>query len=294
MYLEKPPVPLIQQLEELIALDVRKRVAVGFQLVNSSAVQQLKLWRLQDALGQIENIRVCGCSPRSPDYYARTPWAGKMIFDGKAVFDGPATNALSHWLHNIMYLGAPRADEFDTPTTIQGELYRAKQIESYDTVCLRGRLESGVGFHYAVTHAAQESLPCCLEVIGSRGRAWAIENRASAENDSGLSATVALSADPLLKMWREFVLFARGKKPRATTNLEDARGYVLATNAALVSSDGIHRINSTVNLVDLIKSSAKRDKLFLEVDVPWKQKSALIKTRRLSSLNITKYADSIE
>ena len=79
VYLEKPPVPLIQQLKELIALDVRKWVAVGFQLVNSSAVQQLKLWRMQGALGEIESIRVHGCSPRSPDYYARTPWAGKMI-----------------------------------------------------------------------------------------------------------------------------------------------------------------------------------------------------------------------
>src|ERR1043166_8948604 len=31
VYLEKPPVPLIQQLDELVALDERHRVAVGFQ-----------------------------------------------------------------------------------------------------------------------------------------------------------------------------------------------------------------------------------------------------------------------
>jgi predicted dehydrogenase len=146
VYLEKPPAPLIQQLDELIALDLRKRVVVGFQLVNSSAVQQAKLWRTQGMLGEIESIRVHGCSPRSLDYYARAPWAGKMVFEGKPVFDGPATNALSHWLHNVMYLSAERMGEFDMPITVEAELYRAKPIESYDTICLRGRLASGGTF----------------------------------------------------------------------------------------------------------------------------------------------------
>lgn len=293
VYLEKPPVPLIQQLRELITMDVGKRVAVGFQLVNSSAVQQLKLWRAQGALGEIESIRVHGSSPRSPDYYARTPWAGKMVFDGKPVFDGPATNALSHWLHNIMYLGAERVGEFTLPVTIQAEMYRAKPIESYDTICLRGRLESGVNFHYTVTHAAETSLPCRLEIIGSKGKAWAIEGQALAESDLGLPTTEALRADPFLETWREFVEFARGEKPRATTHLEDTRGYVLATNAALLSSGGIHQAGDTTDLIGFTKQPAKDGKLFSEMGAPWAQKGTPIEVASVLSLDSPRIMNSI-
>lgn len=287
VYLEKPPVPLIQQLNELIALDVHKRVVVGFQLINSDPIQQLKRWRVRGELGDIQSVRVQGCSPRSAEYYTRTPWAGKMMFDGKPVFDGPATNALSHWLHNIMYLTAQRRDEFDLPTVIEAELSRAKVIESYDTVCLRGRLESGADFHYAVTHATETPSPCRLEIIGSKGRAWVVENQAQAENNLGLPATVALCPDSFLESWREFVRFACGETSRAATHLQDTRGYVLTTNAAWISSGGVQNIDNTVGLADLIENSGREGRLFSEMDISWAQKSTAIEACRVSSLKLS-------
>ena len=304
VYLEKPPVPLIQQFNELIALDVAKRIAVGFQLINSSAVQQLKLWRTQGVLGDLRNVRVHGSSPRSAGYYARTPWAGKMVFDGKPVFDGPATNALSHWLHNIMYLAAKRGDEFDRPTVIEAELYRARAIESYDTICLRGRLESGVDFHFAVTHAAEKSLPCRLELTGSKGGAWIVEKETVAANDLGLPVTVVPCSDPFLENWRQFVRFARGEESRAATHLEDARGYVLATNAALMSSGDIHNScwqqaqtragcaddgEGGAELAALVERSAQEGRLFSEITVPLARKGLPVQVRHVCSLELSDY-----
>ena len=156
VYLEKPPVPLIQQLNELIERDAHRKVTVGFQLINSSAIKQLKVWRTEGKLGDIQCIRVHGCSPRTVEYYARAPWAGKLVYEGKPVFDGPATNALSHWLHNIMYLAGREMDSFDVPRELEAELYRTKPIESYDTICMRGHLKSGIEFQYAVTHASEK------------------------------------------------------------------------------------------------------------------------------------------
>ena len=270
---------------------------VGFQLINSGAVQQLKLWRTQGALGDIQGSRVHGCSPRSAGYYARTPWAGKMIFDGKPVFDGPATNALSHWLHNIIYLAAKRGEEFDRPTVIEAELYRARAIESYDTICLRGRLESGVDFHFAVTHAAEKSLPCRLELIGSKGRAWTIEGETIAANDLGLPSAVAPCSDPFLESWRQFVRFARGEGSRAATHLEDARGYVLATNAALMSSGGIRdrcwqqaRAGAAcAELADLIERSTQEGKLFSEITTPFARKGVPIQVGSICCLELGDY-----
>jgi hypothetical protein len=203
-----------------------------------------------------------------------------MVFDGKPVFDGPATNALSHWLHNIMYLAAKRGDEFDRPTVIEAELYRARAIESYDTICLRGRLESGVDFHFAVTHAAEKSLPCRLEL------------------------TVVPCSDPFLENWRQFVRFARGEESRAATHLEDARGYVLATNAALMSSGGIHdrcwQQSQTragcaddgeggAELAGLVERSAQEGRLFSEITVPLARKGLPVQVRHVCSLELSDY-----
>jgi predicted dehydrogenase len=304
VYLEKPPVPLIQQINRLIDLDVSKQVAVGFQLINSKAVQQLKLWKTQGGLGEIKSICVHGCSPRSPEYYRRAAWAGKMVFDGKPVFDGPATNALSHWLHNVLYLAGEQMDEFGVPAEIEAELYRAKSIESYDLICMRGRLRSGTRFHYTVTHATGEARPCTLEIIGSKGRAWVVENTLAAANDLGLSVSAPSCPDPFVETWRQFVRFARGERPRVATRLEDTRGYVLATNAALMSSGGIHDIGSQHSrtsghcandsdkisgLADLVERSAREGRLFSEMSVHWARKGAPIQVQHLQTLALSDY-----
>jgi predicted dehydrogenase len=279
VYLEKPPVPSLQQLNELISLDARKQVAVGFQLLHSHPVQQLKLWRTQAALGDIRSIRVHGCVPRTPAYYARAPWAGRMVLDGLPVFDGPATNALSHWLHNIMYLAGEQMDTFAVPTQVEAELYRIKPIDSYDTICMRGRFASDVRFYYAVTHATQELVRCRLEIAGTKGRAWIIENGSVAENNLGLPESINPCADPFEESWRQFVRFTRGERAPMTT-LENTRGYILATNAALESSGGIHRCdwtppemtekqNRTDKLARLIEHSVREGRLFSEMNVPW-------------------------
>ncbi len=288
VYLEKPPVPLIQQLNELTALDFRTRVAVGFQLINSTAVQELKLWRTQGALGDLQSIRVHACSPRPESYYTRTPWAGKMVFDGQPVFDGPATNALSHWLHNVMYVAAEGTDAFALPTEIEAALYRARPIESYDTICMRGQLDCGASFHFVVTHATQEVRPCTLEVIGTKGRAWIVENETTAANTMGLTNSVAYRADPFLESWRQFIRFVSGEEPRVATCLEDTRGYVLATNAALMSSGGIHGVEVPADggLAKLVERSAKDAKLFSEIDRKWAGGCGSVRTRGMSWLDI--------
>jgi len=286
VYLEKPPVPLIQQLDDLLELDVHKKVTVGFQLVNSQPVQQLKLWITQGALGKIRSVCVHGCSPRSAEYYARTPWAGKMIYDGKPVFDGPATNALSHWLHNIMYLAGRKMDDFGLPVDVEAELYRIRPIESYDLICMRGHMESGASFQFVVTHAAEEVAPCKLEVVGSKGRAWITENSPVLGNDLGLSESARHCADPFLKSWRQFVRFARAEESRVATHLEDTRGFVLATNAALASSGGIHVIGrpsgngcvdtGKLDLVELVVHSAREGELFSQMNADWGRSGRVI------------------
>lgn len=242
VYLEKPPAPTMQQLENLIALDKRQRVYVGFQQIGSAWIQQIKTWITHGMLGDIQSLRACACWPRRDSYYNRASWAGKMVSRNQPVFDGPATNALAHLIHNIMYLAAPRPESFDVPARVQGELYRARPIDSYDTSCLRGEFPSGITFSAALTHATREEMFFHLRVQGTKGWAHLSQDGQRLESSLGNHDYPGETVDLIYDSYRHFVDYMEGQKQAIVTRLVDTRGYVQATNAALFSSDGIHDI----------------------------------------------------
>ena len=242
--LEKPPVPLVQQLEDLIRADTDQRVTVGFQMVVSRCVQRMKELIAEGAIGEVRSIRAAGCWPRLSRYYQRTGWAGKMIFNGEPVFDGPATNALAHLVHNIMFLAGPTRTDSAVPVEVQGELYRARPIESYDVACLRGTFASGVDFSMAVTHATKKPMPFKMEVRGTGGWLRLSEDGAVLETSAGESLCCPDSTQQLLDLCHEqFVDVMRNEHARTHTTLKDTTGYVRATNGLLLSSGGIHDID---------------------------------------------------
>jgi predicted dehydrogenase len=282
VYLEKPPVPLIGQLERLIAADHAERVSVGFQMVDSAWSQRLKGWICEGRFGEVEEIRVTASWPRYGAYYRRAPWAGRMMLRGEPVFDGPATNALSHLIHNAMYLGGESHEEFAKPVSVRGEVYRVRPIESYDVACLRGGLSSGVDFFAALSHAEETMVPFRIEVRGSKGWCCVSEETQRVESSWGPFSMNANATGMLSEAYEGFVGFTCGERPRVTTSLKDTRGYVLATNAMLLSSGGIHEIGSKSSTpcerdgdwtyrIDGLASAIAGDEslLFSERGFPW-------------------------
>jgi len=285
--LEKPPVVLIQQLESLIALDHQQRVAVGFQHIDSIQIQTLKQWIMAGRLGTVTDIRIGASWPRRDDYYRRAPWAGKMMFQGRPVFDGPATNAMAHLLHNAMYLAGTDHDHFAAPFRMQGEFYRARPMESYDTACLRGWFPGGATFIAAMTHATEELQPYRIEVRGTRDWARISDDGQTLETSSGIHSFPPEETDAFVRAHGTFLSFVRrGSRPR--TRLIDARGFVLALNGALVSSERIHSIDDAfvrryrrenefgydiIGLNALIDRSFREGLLFSEMDAPWARAS---------------------
>jgi predicted dehydrogenase len=304
VYLEKPPVPLIQQLDELIALDGQERVHVAFQWISSEPIQHMKELVISGRLGRIRSIRVTASWARAADYYSRAAWAGKMIACGQPVFDGPATNALAHMIHNIMFLAGKTHETFAEPTMIEGELYRARPIESYDVVCLRGEFSSGITFAAGFAHACEESVGIQLEIKGEAG--WATLSRDGAHFESSAGER-EFSTDYHASFGRstsDFVDFATGRRDRAVTRLRDARGYVLATNGALVSSGGVRGIdpmyvrtfNEGPKLGYALDSIAERNEsllrdgaLYSESGAPWARRGAVVDLQKLTFLDLEAY-----
>ncbi len=291
--LEKPPVPLLSQFDALVAEHHADRVAVCFQLIEAEWCRTLKRLITGGALGELQEIRVAACWPRPDTYYHRAPWAGRLVLDGRAVFDGPATNALAHLIHQAMFLAAAEPGAFDVPVSVQGELYRARPIESYDTACLRGRFASGITFQAAFSHADREKLPYRIHAIGSKGWARVGEESEHLETHEG---PVALApADAFARAYEAFADYASGVAPRPSTRLKDARGYLLATNGMLVSSGRIHDISAphvqreeggqyvVQDLGAGLAAFLRDGTLFSEMDFPW-----AVRTREVSQDDLSR------
>jgi predicted dehydrogenase len=244
VYLEKPPVPTIQQLLRLIDLDKLCRVTVGFQIIVSPALQTLKRTILEGGLGEIRSITTGACWPRTAAYYGRSSWAGRMrMDDGTPVFDGPATNALAHLVHNIMFLAGSEPDGFGIPQTVTAGLYRARSIESYDAAFLAGVFPSGTKFTFAAAHCSKTTMPWELHVTGTKGRASLVEDGSLLKSDIGLSIpTVAEVVENRLLLYRSILAWMRGDISRPPTLLADCLGYSKSTCGALLASGGIHEI----------------------------------------------------
>lgn len=291
VYLEKPPVPVLSQLEELIRIGGERRVAVGFQQIGSQWMQKLKAWRVAGKLGEIQNIRIAACWPRPDSYYSRASWAGKLTLHNRPVYDGPATNALSHLLQNMTYLAAAEPETFELPGEVHAELYRARNIESYDTVCLAGRFESGCDFSAALTHSTAKEMPFRLRIEGSEGWAEVSENGKRLESSFGGEVYTQTTENMMHGLYDNFVEFVTGQRARPYVRLSDTRGYLQIAEGMFQSSGTIHDIPAqwvsrhtigaetnyeVTGMLEAVEESFHEGTLFSAQDQPWAVASPVI------------------
>ncbi len=308
VYLEKPPVPLIQQLETLLAAKGQERVGVGFQMINARWVQELKAGIVAGALGQLQEIRIGAAWPRLDAYYARNSAAGKMTLRGEPVFDGPATNALAHLIHNAMYFAGETQTGFGVPEEVTGALYRTRAIESYDVASLRCRFPSGVRLTAALAHATEEPFPFQVEVRGTAGRARVSGDGTIFESDRITFDSRPETFEELVeKTHRQFLAFVQGAQPFAATSLEDTRGYLLATNGLLLSSGGIHPVAAdsirtyrrgeeggynVAGLHEAVRATVETGALFTDLGLPWAVETPPVSVHDLKTIDFASLASS--
>lgn len=155
---EKPLAATVQEGFSIMAHQQRsgRLVAVGFQELYSEQTTLVKRFLLDNGLGRIRRLRGWVCWPRSSSYYSRNHWAGHLRSQNRWVLDSPVNNACAHYLMQMLFFASPRPDSPAAPISVQGELYRANPIESFDTAFLRIQTDEGIPLHFAVTHAVRE------------------------------------------------------------------------------------------------------------------------------------------
>lgn len=136
-----------------------KMVNIGYQWSFSEAVQHLKKDIISGVFGKPLRMRTAVLWPRSMGYYSRNDWAGKIRdTEGNLILDSVANNATAHYLNNMLFVLGSETGMSAMPATVRAELYRANDIETFDTCAIRIITESGTEIFFVASHAVSSSI----------------------------------------------------------------------------------------------------------------------------------------
>lgn len=279
---EKPVAGSLSEVDAMIAARNAsgKQCAVGFQQIYSPMFQSLKQRIVAGNLGKVQRLSIMALWPRNPAYYARNEWAGKLFCRGQPVYDSPFNNALAHQIMNMLYLASPRPQQAAQVARVEGELYRAYDIESFDTGCMRAQTEDGAEIVFAATHACQVTVQPTMKLKAERARVnWHIGGNATITYDDG-TVEVIREDTPREHMAHNVADAFSSTVPAPLCTLEIGRAHVacirtLHDTASIqtVPARFVTQIEGGQRVLDhvlgAVQGTFETGRLFSELDIPF-------------------------
>jgi predicted dehydrogenase len=231
-----------------------KRVAIGYQWSFSPPIQHLKHDIMAGKFGKPLRFKTAVYWPRDEKYYKRNGWAGRQRdAQGRLVLDSPVNNACSHYLHNMFYVLGDKLDRSDQPKWVTAELYRANQIENYDTAVLQCQTVRGVDLLFIATHASQSQKEPLLRyefenAVIHFGGDDGDEIIARMTDGSSTSYGRPIHADSPQKLVDVSVSIRAGKPPACGLEAASAQTYCMF--AAQQSTPNIHDFPDNMIVVE--------------------------------------------
>jgi len=286
---EKPAAATVQEVDRMIETSGRtgKWVAIGYQWSFTDPIRQLKQDIQAGMFGSARRLRVLCLWPRDESYYHRNSWAGRLRdARGEWILDSPVNNAMAHFLHNALYLLGPRTDASDEPVDVVAELYRANEIENFDTAAMRIHTEGGAEILFYGSHAVADEI----------GPVFSFEFTKATINCAGLNApilarfsdgSVKRYASPesephSRKLWA--CVTAAAEDTAIPCGLKAARSHTLCINGAQdsmsrivgfpparirVQGDAPTRLTWVEGLADVLRRCYADGVLPSELGLPW-------------------------
>ena len=291
---EKPAAATVQEVRRMEAEErtARKWVAVGYQWSFSSAIQSLKADIHRGILGWPRRLKCLYLWPRSEAYYRRNDWAGKVKDErGRWILDSPVNNAMAHDIHNMLYVLGEEKETAARPVRLEAELYRAHEIENFDTAAIRCFTASGAEVLFFVSHAAGVDTGPVFSYEFEAGEVSA------AGRDSVITAKYNMhrknyggpDSEPLRKL-REAIDLAKGET-RPVCGLKAAMAQVMVVNGAQDSQPDVHdfpreiisaqgepgcRDITVQGLAEILRKCYEKSRLPSELGVSWSRKGRMI------------------
>lgn len=183
--LEKPLTGSLAEARRLAqtALDCDRKLTIGFQYLHAPEVRALRKHLQGGAIGTLQRATIIGAWPRPHAYYQRNTWAGRCKSQDKWVLDSPVNNAMSHFVMLMLHLCDCESLE---GWQLGGELYRAQDIEMYDTAIFSFTHPNRPRMDFYGTHSAKDLIRPSLRLEGSEGVAeWQQDRFAKLSNADG-------------------------------------------------------------------------------------------------------------
>ena len=150
---------------------------VGFQWSFSVTMETLKRDILAGMFGKPLALKTIVSWPRGDAYFDPRGWKSKRTDkDGEAINDSIVMNATAHYLHNMLFLLGAEMDTAACPETVSGSLYRARDIETFDTCFLRGSFADGCTLLFCASHVAERRIDPRFEYRFEKGTVFFDEN----------------------------------------------------------------------------------------------------------------------
>ena len=292
---EKPAAATVQEIRDMI--EARDRaglwVAIGFQWSFSDAVQALKSDIRRGRFGAAKRMKCLYTWPRDLAYYGRNGWAGRRRdAAGAWILDSPANNAMAHDLHNIFYILGPEVNGCALPVELEAELYRAYDIDNFDTAAVRIRLAGGAAILFLVSHVSWTDTGPVLRLEFERGSVTARGRKSDLRatfSDGGARNYGAPDADPLKKLWDAIASVRTGAAP--VCGLEAVLGQTLAVDGMQDAVAGIAEFPKELVRIEASPTGGRRwvdgldeilarcyadEKLPSEIGAPWSRAAGRI------------------
>jgi predicted dehydrogenase len=280
--LEKPVAGTLEEVDQVIAARnaTGRQCAVGFQQIYSPLFQTLKRYIVEERLGRVQRLVNVALWPRPPRYYARNDWAGKLFSNQRPVFDSPFNNALAHQIMNLLYLASPQPHQAAYVTDIRAELYRAYDIESFDTGCLRAHTDGGAEVVFAATHCCDVNVDPIMRIEAERAHVdWRIGQDATITYADGHTEIVQEDL-PRRHMILNVVDMVTGTVSAPLCTLETARAHTACIEAmhkaASIQTVADHFVSEIqdgqrviAGIHETIQQVFETGKLFCELGAPF-------------------------
>lgn len=296
VWMEKPPVATVQELDDLntAALVADLPVAVCFNSLYSFRAQQLKAELVAGKHGKIKRIKSLGAWVRTDAYFSRNGWAGSLKKNGRWILDGDINNPFAHVVCNGLFFAGNAQNKLANPVSVQAELYRANRIGSEDTSAIRVITDDGVEILSWLTLACKdESEPVTvIETEKATIRFIELQQADITFNDGTVEFRDSYKENRLEMI--EHLCRTLRSDEELICPLGMTRPFTLTVNAAFDSVETINVIPGDaldcVNVGESEKQIAIKDMgrilkeafevnaLFSEIGVPWARRSRPVNT----------------